>query len=61
MGMCGLHRERISLAGKELFNCVDCFFMNPKSITLDELYGREDPNSKEWNDGILSDIMCEAE
>ncbi len=27
--------------------------MNPKSITIDELYGNSDVNTLEWSDGLL--------
>lgn len=31
--------------------------MNPKSVTLNELYGWVDHNSMEWSDGVLSTMM----
>ena len=31
--------------------------MNPKSITLTELYGILDPDSRDWTDGLLSKIF----
>lgn len=31
--------------------------MNPKSINIKFLYGDSDPVSKEWTEGILSDIF----
>lgn len=34
--------------------------MNPKMITLNELYGVLDPDSRDWTDGLLSKIFKEA-
>lgn len=33
---------------------IDVCVLNPKCVTLDELYGRLDPNTMEWTDGLLS-------
>ncbi|XP_053515524.1 dynein axonemal heavy chain 14 [Artibeus jamaicensis] len=33
---------------------VDICVLNPKSVTLSELYGCLDPNTMEWTDGLLS-------
>jgi dynein heavy chain len=49
-----------TLAGQQNFNTVNTYFINPKSITLDQLYGKEDETNKEWRDGILSVVMREA-
>ncbi|XP_062938980.1 dynein axonemal heavy chain 14 [Cynocephalus volans] len=33
---------------------VDVCVLNPKSVSLGELYGQLDPNTMEWTDGLLS-------
>ncbi|XP_037593658.1 dynein heavy chain 14, axonemal isoform X1 [Cebus imitator] len=33
---------------------VDIYVLNPKCVTLSELYGQLDPNTMEWTDGLLS-------
>lgn len=44
----------------ELEHCkVDVRVLNPKSITVDELYGVLEPSTREWTDGLLSCIFRE--
>jgi dynein heavy chain len=43
--------------GIEGFEKVHNWILNPKSITMNELYGAYDLATMEWTDGILSSIM----
>jgi len=33
---------------------ISCTTINPKSVTMGELYGEEDQVKKEWSDGLAS-------
>jgi dynein heavy chain len=39
------------------FARVNVHTLNPKAITLDQLYGFSDPYSNEWTDGTLAEII----
>ncbi|XP_029448950.1 dynein heavy chain 14, axonemal isoform X2 [Rhinatrema bivittatum] len=36
---------------------VDTFAINPKCVTLGELFGEMDPNTMEWSDGLLASAV----
>lgn len=44
----------------ERFQKVKTCVLNPKSITMGELYGEVNPISQEWTDGLASKIMRNA-
>lgn len=37
--------------------CIQDYVLNPKTLTLEELYGKYNLTTNEWMDGILSTIM----
>ena len=45
------------LHGYESFVKVQQLKLNPKSITSDQLYGKLDPNTKSWTDGVVAILM----
>lgn len=36
---------------------VTIYCMNPKAITINELYGTMDMQTREWKDGLLSKVF----
>ncbi|XP_013921881.1 PREDICTED: dynein heavy chain 14, axonemal [Thamnophis sirtalis] len=36
---------------------VDTFVVNPKCVTIDELFGQTNPSTMEWSDGLLSSVV----
>ncbi|XP_014680873.1 PREDICTED: dynein heavy chain 2, axonemal-like [Priapulus caudatus] len=50
--MCRLKRQK-----EPGYNYVKEFPINPKALSLGELYGEFDLNTNEWTDGILSSVM----
>ncbi|PIO34801.1 hypothetical protein AB205_0116420, partial [Aquarana catesbeiana] len=53
--MSSLHRS-----GDTNYNLVREFPLNPKAVSLGELYGEYDLTTSEWTDGILSSLMRTA-
>lgn len=39
---------------------VNMYVLNPKAVTMGELYGEVDISSNEWHDGLLSSIIRQA-
>ncbi len=48
---------RLAIEGESGYERVQEFTINPKSVTLGELYGEFDLSTNEWSDGILSSVM----
>ncbi len=38
-------------------NAFNVHVINPKALTLHQIYGMSDPISKEWTEGVLGDIF----
>jgi len=41
----------------EIPRAIKTKVVNPKSISMGELYGQENKDTKEWTDGLASKIM----
>lgn len=39
---------------------VDAFSLSPRAVSLEQLYGKHDPTSQEWTDGLLAAIFRRA-
>jgi hypothetical protein len=51
---------KLAAAGHSRFEKARTTVLNPKSITMGQLYGEFDPNTHEWTDGVLACYMREA-
>jgi dynein heavy chain len=50
--------DTLAAAQKSFWNATTVIYtINPKMITLNELYGVLDPDSRDWTDGLLSKIF----
>ena len=48
---------RLNREGDQSYQKVQEYPINPKAVTLVELYGAFDLSTNEWTDGILSSVM----
>ena len=55
-----LYHDEDKIDNENIYGNVHVDYLNPKAITLRELYGYDDPNTHEWTDGILPEIMRTA-
>ena len=50
----------LAAAGVPDYYKVHTHILNPKSITMDQLYGNFSEATHEWTDGIIADIIRET-
>ena len=48
---------RLNKEGEAGYQRAQEFTINPKAVSLGELYGEFDLSTNEWSDGILSSVM----
>eukprot|EP00163_Fabomonas_tropica_P002875 TRINITY_DN1232_c0_g1_i1.p1 TRINITY_DN1232_c0_g1~~TRINITY_DN1232_c0_g1_i1.p1 ORF type:complete len:4516 (+),score=1594.38 TRINITY_DN1232_c0_g1_i1:127-13674(+) len=51
---------RLAKEGHEEYNQVRTLIINPKALSLGELYGEYELATREWTDGVLSHLMRDA-
>jgi dynein heavy chain len=51
---------RLSKVNPEKYNIVKTYPINPKALSLGELYGEANLATNEWTDGVLSSVMRNA-
>lgn len=49
--------SRLNREGEAQYQKVQEYTINPKAVTLSELYGEFDLSTNEWSEGILSTVM----
>ncbi|KAI8915474.1 dynein heavy chain and region D6 of dynein motor-domain-containing protein [Powellomyces hirtus] len=51
---------KLAKTNSEKYQAVKTFALNPKALSLGELYGENNISTNEWTDGVLSSIMRTA-
>ena len=52
-----MYLRSLSFVNHQCFCGLQEFPINPKALSLGELYGEFDLNTNEWTDGVLSSVM----